>query len=389
MPERRAGAVFCVTPYWIHKAIEIRRRKKEKESDAIMRIHGRPRYGQRLLVKALSSCKSIGFSLLTRFRKSHRKWRTLLKDSFQATKSATITAVRRFRSVAMRKRKDHVISQDSGEKNPTYIVVDTDSTSSIAESGEDLADPVCAQGAHEGQQQTRPRDNLKRKAPTSEDSQPEMLPPAKRAATENLSDLLREVTPEMETPQVDMPDIGDQEDNLSPEQLTILLSKGEEGFLDYEIVIMAQDLLQSQFEGFDGLQPPCALLVPGYSVLKNAVQIHYDEERVHWLTTCYKNGQIFVADSMNSGNLSQSIREQIINMYREVVEEPLKHLTFIDVDQQKNYYDCGLFAIAFAYELMADGGEPRAEFRHRLMRNHLISCLQNGRISAFPKKNRK
>ncbi|XP_073529673.1 EH domain-containing protein 3-like [Phyllobates terribilis] len=42
-----------------------------------------------------------------------------------------------------------------------------------------------------------------------------------------------------------MPDIRKQEDNLSPEQLTILLSKGGEGFLDDEIINMAQDLLQS------------------------------------------------------------------------------------------------------------------------------------------------
>ncbi|XP_077127909.1 uncharacterized protein LOC143783380 [Ranitomeya variabilis] len=354
-----------------------------------MRIHGRRRYGQRLLVKALSYCKSIGFSLLTRFRKSQWNWRTLLKDSFQALKSATITAVRSFRSVAIKRRKDHVISQDSGEKSPTYIVGDTEPTSSIAESGEDLADPECAQGAPEGLPQTRPRDNLKRKAPTSEDSQHEMLPPAKRAAIENITDLLRKLSLEMETPQVEMPDIGNQEDNLSPEHLTILQSKGEEGYLDDEIIIMAQDLLQSQFEGFDGLQPPCALMVPGYRVLKNAVQIHYDEERMHWLTTCYKNGQIFVADSSNSRNLSPSIRQQIINMYSEVVDNPLKNLRFIDVDQQKNCYDCGLYAIAFAYELMADGGEPRAEFQPRMMRTHLISCLQNGRISGFPKNIRK
>ncbi|XP_077155992.1 uncharacterized protein LOC143818622 [Ranitomeya variabilis] len=177
--------------------------------------------------------------------------------------------------------------------------------------------------------------------------------------------------------------------NLSPQLLTILQSKGKKGYLSDDIIIMAQDLLQSQFVGFDGLQPPCALMVPGYGVLQNAVQIHYDQEREHWLTTCYKNGQIFVADSSKSRNLSPSISQQIINMYSAVVNNPLEDLRFINVAQQKNSYDCGLYAIAFAYELMADGGEPRAEFQHQKMRTHLISCLQNGRISGFPKKAQK
>ncbi|KAM4041357.1 uncharacterized protein ACNLHF_012430 [Anomaloglossus baeobatrachus] len=399
-----------------------------------MRMHRRPHYGQRLLVKALSSCLSIGSKIVTRLNKSYRKRTTLMGNVFLAMKSATVPAIRSFRLVARKRRQDDVISQDRGEKSPTYIVGDTGSTSSIAKSGANPAHPECAGDTHERLPEERPRDSLKRKASTTEDIQSKMLPPAKRAATENISVLRRKGSqeldtppvetppmetppvetppvetptmeiptmetppmetppvhiPPVETPPVEMPDFWSHGDNLSPEHLSILRSTGEEGMLDDDIIGMAQELLQHQFEGFDGLQPPAVLLVPGYCVLQNAVQIHYDEERVHWLTTCFKDGKILVADSINRRKLSPSIRQQIINMYGVVVDEPLKHLSFLNVDQQKNCYDCGVFATAFAYEFLADGGDPTARFQHEKMRAHLLSCLQNGRIREFPKMVRK
>ncbi|KAM4040727.1 uncharacterized protein ACNLHF_011994 isoform 1-T2 [Anomaloglossus baeobatrachus] len=403
-----------------------------------MRMHRRPHHGQRLLVKALSSSMSTGSKFLTRLKKSYRK-RTALRNSFLAMKSATVPAIRSFRLVTRKRRQDDVISQDRGEKSPTYIVGDTGSTSSIAKSGANPAHPEGAGDTHERLPEERPRDSLKRKASTTEDIQSKMLPPAKRAATENFSDLCREGSPDRETPPVEtrsmeippmetppmetptmeippveippvhippmetppvhippveippveMPGFWSHGDNLSPEHLSILRSTGEAGMLDDDIIGMAQELLQHQFEGFDGLQSPAVLLVPGYCVLQNAVQIHYDEERVHWLTTCFKDGQILVADSIKTRKLSPSIRQQIINMYGVVVDEPLKHLSFLNVDQQKNYYDCGVFATAFAYEFLAEGGDPTARFQHQEIRAHLLSCLKNGRITAFPKKVRK
>ncbi|KAM4053931.1 uncharacterized protein ACNLHF_006458 [Anomaloglossus baeobatrachus] len=354
-----------------------------------MRMYRRPHYGQRLLVKALSSCMSIGSKIVTQFKKSYRKRTTLMGNFFLAMKSATVPAIRSFRLFARKRRDDNVISQDRGEKSPTYTVGDTGSTSSITESGENPAHPECAGDTHERLPEERPRDSLKRKASTSEDTQSEMLPPAKRAATENFTDLCREGSPDQKTPPVEMTNFRNQEDNLSPEQLLILRSRGPAGMLDDDIISMAQELLQNQFEGFDGLHPPAVLLVPGCSVLKNAVQIHYDEERVHWLTTCFKDGKILVADSINTRRLSPSIRQQIINMYNEVVKEPLKHLSFLNVDQQKNGYDCGVFATAFAYEFLVNGGDPTAQFQHQKIRAHLLSCLQNGRMSEFPKQVRK
>ncbi|XP_069833422.1 uncharacterized protein [Dendropsophus ebraccatus] len=229
----------------------------------------------------------------------------------------------------------------------------------------------------------------KRKAPTSEDSETGTFPPAKRAVPEGYYDLPAGDlgSAELGTPQVERPDSRGQEkiNHLSPEHLSILKGTGYSGMLDDDIINMAQTILQTQFQDFDGLQPVAALLVPGYNVVRKAVQIHYDEGRMHWLTTCYKDGNILVADSMKNNNLTPSICQQIINMYSHVIDEPLKHLRFLHVDQQRNGYDCGVFAIAFAFDLLEEDGDPTAMYQHEAMRLHLISCLQSGRITAFPK----
>ena len=48
--------------------------------------------------------------------------------------------------------------------------------------------------------------------------------------------------------------------------------------------------------------------------------------------------------------------------------------------------DCGLFAIAFAYEL-ADGNDPSdVSFDQGKMRQHLVQCLEKGRLEAFPRQ---
>ena len=50
---------------------------------------------------------------------------------------------------------------------------------------------------------------------------------------------------------------------------------------------------------------------------------------------------------------------------------------------QQGGVDCGLFAFAFAYEL-ADGNDPSdVSFDQGKMCQHLVQCLEKGRLEAF------
>ncbi len=57
------------------------------------------------------------------------------------------------------------------------------------------------------------------------------------------------------------------------------------------------------------------------------------------------------------------------------------------VQQQEGTNDCGLFAVAFALESCLKIDVSTVQFDQKLMRSHLYTCLQNGRLTAFPKIN--
>ena len=54
---------------------------------------------------------------------------------------------------------------------------------------------------------------------------------------------------------------------------------------------------------------------------------------------------------------------------------------------QQGGVDCGLFAIAFAYELAAgNAGNPSdVSFEQGKMREHLVKCLERGLFKPFPR----
>ena len=55
------------------------------------------------------------------------------------------------------------------------------------------------------------------------------------------------------------------------------------------------------------------------------------------------------------------------------------------VQQQKEGRDCGLFSVAFAFDL-AHGIEPQyVNYIQSEMRKHLKTCIQQGTITSFPR----
>ncbi|CAH2305888.1 Hypothetical predicted protein [Pelobates cultripes] len=169
--------------------------------------------------------------------------------------------------------------------------------------------------------------------------------------------------------------------NLTQEHKDIIIN---DEWLDDTIIDAAQTLLKKQFDT-DGLQS-CILAQFGMMpVTREAVQIHYDVNRHHWFTTAFKKGIVEVVDSLRTSRLSPSARREIGQCYGNVMKYPLKRVHMRNVDQQPNYDDCGVFAIANAFELLS-GRNATCKYLHGQMRKHLISCLENGKITEFPKR---
>ncbi len=62
------------------------------------------------------------------------------------------------------------------------------------------------------------------------------------------------------------------------------------------------------------------------------------------------------------------------------------YFDIINVERQKDSFNCGSYALAFATEL-AHGGDPASFFWSvGDMRNHILTSLKTGSVLSFPKK---
>ena len=56
----------------------------------------------------------------------------------------------------------------------------------------------------------------------------------------------------------------------------------------------------------------------------------------------------------------------------------------MDVGQQSNGSDCGVLAIAFAFDICCGRDPCSARFDHKSVRHHLTKCLEDCKFTRFP-----
>ena len=121
---------------------------------------------------------------------------------------------------------------------------------------------------------------------------------------------------------------------------------------------------------------------PYRAVYEEHIQLLHDG-RNHWILSFCSNGRVQVCDSLNTA-LTRSSRKAIRSLYKHYFSGD-EVMSFLPVQRQPDGYNCGLFAIAFAVEIL-DGKSPsEAKFSVDEIREHLISCLETQKLSPFPK----
>ena len=55
----------------------------------------------------------------------------------------------------------------------------------------------------------------------------------------------------------------------------------------------------------------------------------------------------------------------------------------MDVGRQSNGSDCGVLAIAFAYDICSSNDRCKIKYDHRSVRQHLADCLEKYSFSRF------
>jgi CRISPR/Cas system-associated endoribonuclease Cas2 len=159
--------------------------------------------------------------------------------------------------------------------------------------------------------------------------------------------------------------------------------------LDDKVINAAQTLLRRQYQ-VEGLDSSLLCQAGGFqSSAFQCVQIHYDESRLHWVTSSTVRGRVEVADSLYNGRLSDSLINQLRQRYATLAVDNQISVFVLPVQQQTNGVDCGVHAIASAIEFLVNDGDPLAHFDLRCMRQHLATCLEQGEMESFPRSSKK
>lgn len=168
-------------------------------------------------------------------------------------------------------------------------------------------------------------------------------------------------------------------------------------------MLAVSTILKKQFPNINGLQDTTN--TPFFVDEKNVwntekqfksqqapcTQIHFDGNN-HWTMSFATDANaIFYIDSLsdNLKELKSNIKIQLSQIYRS--KSKTLHVKIPRVQQQPNSHDCGLFAIANVVEFCysPNSFNSRTFFSVSKMRQHLIHCLENGKMTEFPKEKNK
>ena len=85
-------------------------------------------------------------------------------------------------------------------------------------------------------------------------------------------------------------------------------------------------------------------------------------------------------------SMYSSVSSSTLKLIARLVFSHTEKLTvrIMDVGRQSNGSDCGVLAIAFAYNICSGNDPCKVKYDHRLIRRHLADCLEEYRLSRFP-----
>ena len=87
-------------------------------------------------------------------------------------------------------------------------------------------------------------------------------------------------------------------------------------------------------------------------------------------------------DSAHPLTVGVSLWETVCSFYKS--DAAFLHFDIVNVMEQPNAHDCGIFALANATELAHNCNPALCHWDVKSMRNHLLLCLERGKIERFP-----
>ena len=166
--------------------------------------------------------------------------------------------------------------------------------------------------------------------------------------------------------------------NLKLEAKEVILRNED---LDDSIINAALDLIRKQYPLFI-TQPPTLATVNGFVYCPfETIQIIHNNAH-HWVLLSSFNSNINIYDSLNTIPTDSTL-QQIKQLFSP--DDSLPSYTLVTCHKQVGFSDCGVFAIAYAIDIL-NGNDPcKIIYDQSKMRAHLISCFESNYLTPFPK----
>ena len=156
------------------------------------------------------------------------------------------------------------------------------------------------------------------------------------------------------------------------------------GWLSDTVIHSAQLLMLQQFPHVSGLQTPVLQQTLVFKVHRGEFVQIICVGNSHWCTISNvgcDDEEVKVYDSLYPTVSSATVRVIASLLFSSA---PQLVVRMMDVVRQSNGSDCGILAIAFAYDVCSGADPCTVKFDHKSIRRHLGECLEKCSLSRFP-----
>ena len=157
------------------------------------------------------------------------------------------------------------------------------------------------------------------------------------------------------------------------------------GWLNDKVIAAAQMIMLQHFPSMAGLQPPALQRVFAFHVHRGAFVQIINVSNNHWCvvsTVGCDSGVVKVYDSLPKKRLPKKTIRLIASLLFSAAST-LERRT-MDVARQSNGSDCGVLAIAYAFDICSGLDPCSVSFDSNNIRQHLLTCLEQCQLSRFP-----
>ena len=130
------------------------------------------------------------------------------------------------------------------------------------------------------------------------------------------------------------------------------------------------------------VQPPSVFLANGYDYCPfETVQIAHNSA-LHWVLLSSMKGVVSIYDSLQM-KPTESLLRQINQLFSP--DDAMPAIKEMACHKQLGGADCGVFAIAYAVDILEGNNPEHIRYEQTKMRKHLVQCLETGKFTPFPK----